>query len=60
LSNEEEEKEVAEKVYGFCLETIAFWAKRLCFMVKSGFSQAYGEVKKMKIDIPHEFTYYKR
>jgi hypothetical protein len=36
-------------VYAFVLETIVFWAKRLSFMAKSGFSQVYDELKKMKV-----------
>jgi predicted AlkP superfamily phosphohydrolase/phosphomutase len=42
------------------VETISFWTKKLAFLPgKSQFSEAYEDLKKMKVDLPKNYEFYK-
>jgi hypothetical protein len=42
------------------VETISFWTKKLAFLPgKSQFSEAYEDLKKMNLDIPKNYEFYK-
>lgn len=44
----------------FAVETISFWTKKLSFITgKSQFSDACEELKRLKIEVPKSYEYYK-
>ena len=58
--NLDDEKDYSEKLIRFAVETINFWAKKLSFLPgKSQFTEAYEDLKKMKVEISKNYEYYK-
>ena len=44
----------------FAIETISFWTKKLSLQVgRPQFAEAADELKKMKVDLPRNYEYYR-